>query len=281
MGAAVTKAGALASAATGRLGGLAKGAASRAGAATTRMREVAREQGDVMATRLATRVDETGELEAPAPLLPPVPAPSRDQSKLALALVAGFVVLALLLAWKNLPVLLGGTSDYPRQGRTAAPTRTASTTSAPSTPAAPAAPVVIPVAKASAYDPQGDGAENERKLPMLTDGTTSSWTSDWYLSPQWSGLKSGLGVALDLGKTRKVTSVTVTLVGKQTAQVFVSDEPSKDGAASLGRTAGSGKKVFSGSGTGRYVVVWISDPASIGGGKYRAEIAEVEVRGRP
>jgi hypothetical protein len=282
VGAAVTKAGTLASAATERLGGLAKTAASRAGAATARMREVAREQGDVMSTRLATRVDESGDLEAPAPLLPPVPAPSRDQSKLALALVAGFVLLAVLLAWKNLPVLLGGTSDYPRQAASATPTRTTTaTTSAPTTPAPAALPVVIPVTKATAYDPEGDGAENERKLAMLSDGTPSSWTSDWYLSPQWSGLKSGLGVALDLGKSRTVTSVTVTLVGKQTAEVFVSDEPTKDGAASLGRTSGSGKKVISGAGTGRYVIVWISEPASIGGGKYRAEIAEVEVRGRP
>ena len=53
--------------------------------------------------------------------------------------------------------------------------------------------------------------ENNDLAARAIDGDPStSWHSDRYSSPEFGGLKKGLGLAVDLGETSTVTSVTVT-----------------------------------------------------------------------
>jgi serine/threonine protein kinase len=164
---------------------------------------------------------------------------------------------------------------------------TATRTTAPTTPTATGSPVAV--VKAQDFDPEGDGAENPEQVPLAIDGKPDTgWRTLTYRgNPQLGGLKSGVGLVLDLGSEQKVGSVEVTLVGSPTdVELFATapgvDNPPAD-LADARRVAG----ITVDSTTGilradpevrtRFLVVWLTKlPAATGG--YRGEITEVTVR---
>ncbi|HWJ09424.1 MAG TPA: protein kinase family protein [Nocardioides sp.] len=142
---------------------------------------------------------------------------------------------------------------------------------------------------ATDFDPLGtDGEENAGDVDDLLDGKGSTtWRTSTYkdqLGPP-PGLKTGVGVLLDLGRERQVSAVDVRLDGQTTVAVYGFD------AAPSG--APSGTPIAEASGTGdlglvpadgqpvaaRYLVLWLTSLPEVDGGDFRAEIAEVVVRG--
>jgi hypothetical protein len=162
-----------------------------------------------------------------------------------------------------------------------------SPTSSPSTsPAAAAA--KLPITGASTLDPapEGDGEENPDRAGLAYDGDLATvWNTNIYrqqFGP--TGLKRGVGLVLDLGASRQVSSVTVTLVGEDTdLQVRLAD--------TLGTAVTDYTKVATSTGAsgrteltlakpahGRYVLIWLTKLPAVGGG-FRGQLSEVVVHG--
>ncbi|WP_114423595.1 protein kinase family protein [Nocardioides houyundeii] len=136
------------------------------------------------------------------------------------------------------------------------------------------------------FDPQGDPQEEYPELaPLAVDGDPATrWrtsTYDQQFGP--GGLKSGVGLVLDLGKPQAVGEVAISVVGGSTdAQVYVTDTAptSLEGLAPAG--TGSDPETITitldPEVTGQFVTVWLTALPEAAGG-FRGEIAEVEVRG--
>ena len=73
--------------------------------------------------------------------------------------------------------------------------------------------VIVPVRlrAAAPYDPApGDGVEDNSRLALATDSSLSTaWSTEWYASPRFGGLKPGVGIVLDAGRPVALRSVTV------------------------------------------------------------------------
>lgn len=154
--------------------------------------------------------------------------------------------------------------------------------SASSTPAA-----VLTGLTARDFDPEGDPAsENPEQAPLAVDGKAGTgWRTLTYDQDLGAGgLKSGVGLVVDLGATRTVTSVALTLGGQPTAvALYLSDSAptTVDGLTPIaeGRLGRSGTLTPGSTARGRYLVVWLTSlPAADGG--FRGEVDEVSVRGR-
>ena len=159
-----------------------------------------------------------------------------------------------------------------------APTRT--------TQAAPEGPRPIPDVTARDFDPEGDPPEENRELaPLAVDGDPgTAWRSMTYnqdFGP--TGLKSGVGLTLDLGRVHDVAAADLVLVGAPTKlSLYVTDKPptSVSGLTAAATVDAKTRQRVSldQPATGRFLTVWLTSiPLSDGG--YRGEIAEVTVRG--
>lgn len=128
---------------------------------------------------------------------------------------AGLFAIAALLA---LGVGLLGWQVW--RGRSQPPPIPISTpTDAPSAPTSPPPEQlgVVPVAAARAYDPQGDGVENDDETPLAIDGDlTTAWTTVTYATRDLGGLKRGVGLQLRLQRPSDVEGIDVQLVGRGT-----------------------------------------------------------------
>jgi serine/threonine protein kinase len=148
----------------------------------------------------------------------------------------------------------------------------------------------VPVVAAQDFDPEGEGGENHDEVGRAIDGDPSTgWRTLTYRgNPQLGGLKSGVGLVLDLGSDQEVGSVQLTLVGAPTDLELYATAPGfNDPPAELAdarRVAGTTVDGTSGvirldpKVTTRYLVVWLTRLPAVQGG-YRGEIAEVAVRG--
>lgn len=146
-----------------------------------------------------------------------------------------------------------------------------------------------PVAAAGAadLDPQGDPPEENPELaPLVVDGDpATSWRTMTYqqnFGP--GGLKTGVGLTIDLGQSTDVGAVDVTFVGGPTSfSVYVTDEAPSGvaGLTAAGSTTADGPRgrvELDEPASGRYVVVWLTSIPAVDGG-FRGEVAEVVVRG--
>jgi hypothetical protein len=137
------------------------------------------------------------------------------------------------------------------------------------------------------FDPQGNPPEeNPAEAPNVVDGRpATTWQTLTYnenFGP--GGLKTGVGVVLDLGAVHHVSSVDLTTVGSPTkVSIFLSrtSPSSLQGLAPAGGTTVNGTtgsvSLPPGS-SGRYVVVWLTSLPAVPGG-FRGEIAEAVVKG--
>ncbi len=145
-----------------------------------------------------------------------------------------------------------------------------------------------PLTGLTAYDldPQADPPEENPDLaPFAVDGDRGT---DWHtvtykqnLGP--GGLKTGVGLVVDVGEVRELQDVTVTLVGSPTAvSVFLADDrPSAvRGLQRVDRQTVDGEtmQVALDGASGRFVVLWLTSLPEVKGG-FRGTIAEVEVTG--
>jgi len=166
-------------------------------------------------------------------------------------------------------------------------TPSAPTTSAPSTPTVTGTP--LRVVKGEDFDPEGDGVENPDEVSLATDGKEGTgWRTLTYRgNPQLGGLKSGVGIVLDLGSEQVVGSVEVHLVGSPTSlELFATAPGVDDPPAELSETRRVTGVTADGSTAvlrvepaqrTRFLLVWLTSLPEVTGG-YRGEIAEVTVR---
>jgi hypothetical protein len=150
---------------------------------------------------------------------------------------------------------------------------------------------VIKTLTAKDFDPQGDPPEeNPETVSRIVDGDpATSWLTSTYkqnLGP--TGLKTGVGVVIDLGQNWAVRSADITLLGAPTAvQVYLEDTLPR-GVATLtpiatetatGSTSPTTLALtFDEAPSGRYLTIWLTELPAVSGG-FRGEIAEVVVRG--
>lgn len=172
------------------------------------------------------------------------------------------------------------------RGNDPGPSATPSTT-APATPTETGSP--IRVVAAQDFDPEGDDAENPDQVPLAIDGKPDTgWRTLTYRgNAQLGGLKSGVGLVLDLGSEQEVGSVEVGLVGSPTdLELFATPPGVNDPPADLAdarRVAG----ITADTTTGilraepkvrtRFLVIWLTRLPAVTGG-FRGEITEVTVR---
>ncbi|HYX75949.1 MAG TPA: protein kinase, partial [Gaiellaceae bacterium] len=113
----------------------------------------------------------------------------------------------------------------------------------------------------SSYDPEGDNkVEHPEAVGLAADGDPSTfWTTEHYDSGQLN--KSGVGVVLDAGSTKRLTEMTVTTdtVGF-TAQIQAgSSQSGPFRPVSSPRTVGSRTMFTLNGANARYYLVWITD----------------------
>jgi serine/threonine-protein kinase len=157
----------------------------------------------------------------------------------------------------------------------------------PPTTDAPAEPGELAVAGVEAFDPQGDGGENDGSLDDLIDGDAeTSWTTERYNTPDLGGLKDGVGVVLDLEAAGPLARLEVDSPSSGwAAAVYVADQaaPTLAGWGEV-RAEGSGidgDAVFDLAGaTGRHVLLWFTN---MGDGRvgpsYRVQVDELRLVG--
>ncbi|GAA3690441.1 murein biosynthesis integral membrane protein MurJ [Yimella lutea] len=231
------------------------------------------------------------ELDPPLPMLNTGhDDPDHDTSKLALAIVAAFLVAALVLGIIGIRGLFTGGGD----DADSASQRPGVTTSAPSgsgtsgagSPSTPSTPrgQKLPVQSVTSFDPQGDGDERNELARNVLDGNVDTvWMSQVYGRADYQGgRKKGAGLLLDLGKPTRVGSVKIhTVNNPSTIQVFVTDrKDSVEGLQPFGEmTDKVGEYTVTGKTpvTGRYVILWVTKLAAGNLGGFRERIAEVEV----
>jgi serine/threonine-protein kinase len=119
--------------------------------------------------------------------------------------------------------------------------------------------VAVALTGAASYDPEGDGYEHDEDVGLATDRDASTyWTTEHY---QGGLQKPGVGLVLDAGTVRKLSSLTVR-----------SDTPGFTAVIKEGSSTGRGFTPVSGAGTvgtqtkfsldgpaARYYLIWITD----------------------
>jgi serine/threonine protein kinase len=152
-------------------------------------------------------------------------------------------------------------------------------------------------ARAQGFDPltspsaDPTNEETQDAKYAIDRSMSSSWTSQWYASPEFGHLKAGSGLMIDMGRAVKFSTVTVTFNSEQGAQVELkvgnSKARSKQNLDSMTTVASAdnptGAYTFhiTSQATGRYLVVWFTrlPPRPGSAGQYEAQVFNVTIRG--
>ncbi|WP_109472724.1 murein biosynthesis integral membrane protein MurJ [Ornithinimicrobium cavernae] len=215
----------------------------------------------------------------------------RGQTGVVLLVIAALIAVAAYVAYSAISSTLnGGTASDDRRPLPTS-TQTPSTSGEPSpsgtatddaetTTEAPEPGAEIEFTDAVDFDSTG-GDEKPQLTGNAIDGDPdTAWNTFTYLTPNWGGLKEGVGLALDMGETTTVSEVTVEFPeGDYGATVFVSDEPTNSGTEIGTSDDASGTWTVSPDepAEGRYVVIYF-DRAWAGPGGEIVRVSEVTAR---
>ena len=148
-------------------------------------------------------------------------------------------------------------------------------------------PQLLEIASVRDFDPQGDPPEENPELaPLAADGDpATAWRTQTYFDQFGAGgLKTGIGLVVDLGESREVSQVDLTTLGSPMAVTYylTDDDPTEVAGlepTASGRVAGDQLRTTLDEPTsGHYLVVWVTALPPVGS-DFRAEVAEIEVRG--
>ncbi|MFE5710050.1 serine/threonine protein kinase [Streptomyces sp. NPDC056501] len=214
---------------------------------------------------------------APQPVIvPPAPLQSRTGTALKWAVSALLIAALGLGSWQIADRLLAPEPD------------TKTPVTSPTVDEKPEPPKPISIASAQDFDPppKGSGGENPQAIQLAYDGDPDTyWHTVNYFGSDFANLKPGVGMVLDLGTAKKISSVELSFVGQTSVELRTA--PSD--ASSAPSTADEFTTQAEGSGsnvtlkptkpiTTRYVLVWLTElPADNGG--YRGKLAEIKVLG--
>ncbi|MFB8244715.1 protein kinase family protein [Streptomyces sp. NPDC055952] len=209
---------------------------------------------------------------------PPPPLQSRTGKALKWAVSALLIAALGLGSWQLADALMdhGGKDDDPG--------RTQTNDGNDKSPKKPISkPVTIEGAKD--FDPLGsDGVENPDETSLVHDGAPGTyWETSFYTSADFGRLKSGVGVILDLGKSRDVGQVTVSFQGATAVELRAAED-----AATQPQSLNAFTKVAQGSGTtvalkpgesvkSRYLLVWLTKLPLTAEGNYRGRVVDIKV----
>ena len=136
----------------------------------------------------------------------------------------------------------------------------------------------LPIRSAAAYDPYGDGSEDDADAYLAADGNAAT---SWHTENYFDGVlnKPGVGLVFDLGADREVSQVRLlTPVNGFRYEVGVGDSAAEARQSLTGPYVAGRTDRVSVDGTGRYVLVWCTSVVPTGDGN-RAAISEVEIAG--
>ena len=161
-------------------------------------------------------------------------------------------------------------------GSSSRPTTTAATTVTRPTTTAPAPrprQVAVRLTGTGAYDPEGDGHENDDLAPLAVDGDpTTFWKTEHYSK---TFFKKGVGLVLDAGRSLGLSRVVVETDGRgSSAQIQLGNNPAGPfHAVSADRPLnGTTTYTLTKGAAGRYIVIWITAlPQALG----EAHVTEV------
>jgi hypothetical protein len=188
------------------------------------------------------------------------------------ALVAFFVAMLVIVLTSADG---GGKSTTPTVGSR---TTTRTTATRPAT-----RPTALPhprikLTAVGAYDPEGDGHENDDLAPLALDGdSTTFWKTEHYHSFG----KTGVGLVLDARRTRPIARVVVsTDTAGSSAEIEIGRNPNGPFHLVTRAQPLTGTTTFklAKQPIGRYVVVWITALPSAAG---EAHVTEVRAFARP
>ena len=142
-------------------------------------------------------------------------------------------------------------------------------------------PVPVRVVALRDYDPYGDGREDSPEAPLAVDADpTTAWqTSRYRGDPHFGGLKSGVGLLVDLGESRSLTEVRAALTAAGASmEVFASDnlriDPNSATPVGTLDNASQNAVIPVNGARGRYWLFWLTALPPDGGG-YRVGVAEL------
>ena len=204
--------------------------------------------------------------------------PGRSWMRLAAVIAAAVLLLLAVVVAYNLGrgrTPLGAVPDEDQ------PTPTPSSQA----PISPAAEPITGV-KANDFDPQGTPPEENPELAALAvdgDATTAWRTQDYKQNFGPGGLKTGVGLVLDLGAARSVTAAAVVVLGGSTGLSLYLTDTAPTSVSDLKpvatATVDAKDRIELDQPTrGRFLTVWLTSlPATPDG--FRGEVAEVKVLG--
>ena len=221
----------------------------------------------------------------------PVPFRERqlDPTPIVLAVAFVAVIIGAILAFRTLtadpeprvqaPVTQQAETTAPP---TQAPTETPApqeTTAAPEETTAPATPPEI--ASLAPLDPEGDGAENPELTPRALDGDSATyWRSRSYVDPEY-GMKSGIGLHVELEEETLVSAVTLDLMGEGgnvEIRATDPDTPTEGDVLASGSMGPDTTFTFDEPVETDELVLWFTSlPVADSDGRNRIELAELEV----
>lgn len=138
----------------------------------------------------------------------------------------------------------------------------------------------IELVGASDFDSTG-GDEKPELTRLAIDGDPSTWWNTFtYLTPNWGGLKDGVGLVIDTGETQPITEVSVEFPeGDYGATIYVGDSPDINGTeiATSDDASGTWTVTPEDAVEGRYIVIFF-DRAWAGPNGEVVRVAEVTAR---
>ncbi|WP_407642836.1 protein kinase family protein [Actinacidiphila yanglinensis] len=209
---------------------------------------------------------------------PPPALPGRTGQVLKWAVAALVIVAIGLGSWQLADTLQS------RGGHTATPTPTGQKGGQEPTHAA-SGPISIVTAKD--FDPFGEDGENPTKVKLAYDGDASTyWETSWYNDAHFGNLKPGVGLILDLGSAKHISSVKVDFLGQTSVNLLAAPAS----AATMPTSFDDFTKVASGQGTevpltpsakvtSRYLLVWLTTLPPTSDGHFRGKVSEIHVTG--
>jgi hypothetical protein len=242
-------------------------------------RAMANGYADLPALVAALRQLPSRPIDAPAP--PPAPARSQALRRWAWRIVPPLLVVVIAAGGGVLGSDLGRVPESARVHHATLPASTAT---------APGSGRLVVVWQApptvTSFDPEGDGEEDPDATGFAVDHDPStSWTTDLYQhNSHFGGLKSGVGLLIDLGRPTTVRVAELALVGSGSDVELRAGNRTPRRAADLSLVESAAP---TGAGvtwtlrpavTARYWLVWFTNLPKARGG-YRGGITDIALLG--
>lgn len=196
---------------------------------------------------------------------------ARRRRTITLLVLAILVVAAIIIGF----VALGGSSDETASPEPAQQSTPAAEQTEEPEPAAPA-PVIEEI---TAIDPEGDDEENSDEAELVMPGESGGWRSERYSTPDFGGLKSGLGLMVELEEESEISQLDLLAPdGQSLLEVRVGDSDDVEEAETVEEVDLDGDVTveLDEPATGQYVFLWFTEATAEGDG-YRAMIDEVDI----